>query len=93
MLSRFGISNGNLGWENFLKVDMPRETKNGKTSVIDVLCEDPDGNTFIVEIQKIKQMTFRERMVADSLCISTRHFQVIENGEQQVAPCLAVMQF
>lgn len=47
----------------FCGTEYTRESANGKTICIDIVCKAPDGTRFIVEMQRARQLTFQERMV------------------------------
>lgn len=47
----------------FCGTEYTRETANGKTICIDIVCKALDGTRFIVEMQRARRQTFQERMV------------------------------
>ena len=45
----------------FIANEIPRETDDGKTSIIDVMCREADGTRFVVEMQRGEQKNFQQR--------------------------------
>ena len=58
---------GHIVEVNFLKTIQDPETAAKKTSIVDILCKDQNGNIYIVEMQVAKEKGFEKKKLNDIL--------------------------